>query len=595
MANKKLKAKDLVLDVYKDSRNFYNDNATKFDEYWKLSRGIPLKKKKKFNRFVPFIPAAIDLILPRLSGRLPIFDVVGVTEDDNDNAQTMKELVDFYLNKTDFHDFEIKLIKQAMIYGTAVAQIGWDLQKRSVHPDLEPDENGKVIAKSPDALKDEPTFTIRPIESVFPHRKKIHMQDEWPIIIKEEVSRRELKNDPNIDNAALGQVGEAKTEDDFFFDQKNKKLSQNNLNDANPTNDEDNDILVKLTYWGKYDGEEHVITVVNFDTVVRMERNPFWHQMKPFVKLDYQPESQQFFAEGLVAELRDSQLELNEIRNVRSKARSVALKTPLLVDRSANINLDELKWEHSAVWSYDPTQNSNPIVPVQIDGRLLEMQNEERQVQEDMQLRSGMNDVTIGADNTGIAGGDTATGAAIASEQTSLRFKTQALMIDQAIKELGEMMLWNIKQFVDRPKAFKIVGEEGFEWREYNPEDMRQFIYDFVVSPMSTFVEPKAAKRDSLILVKQLYADDPSIDQDKLDRMILDAYDINSEQIKKPQDVRVEEDQYAEIEQLADAINSPEFGQLPPEDQQALLMQLEQAKSRVEGGQQQLPAPTESL
>ena len=574
--NKKQRAKELVLSVYQDSKDFYSTIRNEWSQLYKLSVGEANRKKgKKFNRFVPVIPAYIDLVLPRLAGRLPIFNTTGRSPDDHDHAELMDEVVQYFLDKTNFHEFELNFVRQAIVYGTAIAQIGWDLQKKSVHPDM-----AETTGEQEIVYKDEPLYTIVPIENVFPHRKKVKIDDEWGIVIREEVSRRDLKNDPNIDNASLGQVGAPMNEDEWFS-QVNRNTSQTDES-KNPTDNPDDDVLVKLTYWGNFDGEESVITVVNGQVVVRQERNPFWHQCKPFAKLDYQPNTHNFYSEGLVKELKDLQLELNELRNVRSVARAIALKTPLLVDRNANVNLQELVWENSAVWLYDASQNPNPIKEMRVETKLLDLNQEEETVIRDMQLRSGINDVITGGNDVQVQGGDTATGASIAAEQTSLRFKTQSILIDNAIKEIGNQTIANIQQFVDQEMVFSITGDESLEWRQYDPTTMRQFRFDFQVAPMSTFVEPKTAKREKLLQLKQLYDEDPTVDQDKLDRMIMEAFDMDADQLKKSSEEIAQIQASGELEEVANQINSPEFAQMPPEEQQLLVDHMNTIRSQVE-------------
>lgn len=581
--NKKQRAKELVLSVYRDSKDFYSSIRQEWNQLYNLSIGKSDKKKKKFNRFVPIIPAYIDLVLPRIAGRLPIFNVEGRSPDDHEHAELMEKVVEYFLDKTNFHEFELNFIHQAVVYGTSVAQIGWDLQKKQNHPDV-----ASQTGETESVYKDQPLHEIIPIENLFPHRKKVKIDDEWGLVIREEVSRRDLKNDPNIDNASLGQVGAPQNEDDWFS-QLNRNTNRNIDGHKNPTADPDDDVLVKLTYWGPFDGEESVITVVNGSVVCRLERNPFWHQCKPFVKLDYKPSSTNFFCEGLVKQLKDSQLELNEIRNVRSEARAIALKTPLLVDRGSNVNIDQMKWENSAVWLYDPTQNPNPIMPMKVEPKLLELDREEETAIRDMQLRSGINDVITGGDQVSVQGGDTATGASIAAEQTSLRFKTQSILIDNAMQEIGRQDISNIQQYVDQQMVFAITGDEDLEWRQYDPNTMRQFSFDFKVSPQSTLVEPKTAKREKLLQVKQLFENDPSIDQDKLDTMILDAFDIDSDQIKKSKEQMAKEQASQELEQVATQINSPDFAMMNPQERQLMVDHMNTLRGQVEQGQQQPP------
>lgn len=597
MANKS-KAKELVLSTYSSSRDFYQSYHNELEETWRLANGEVLKKKRKFNRYIPYIPAAIDLILPRLAGRLPIFEIVGRTQDDHQHASVMQKVVDYFLDKTNFHDFELKFIRQAIIFGTAIAQVGWDFKKAAVHPDLAKE------GMPTDVVRDDPEYTIIPLENVFPHPQKIRMQDDWPIVVRSEVSRRDLMNDPNVDSRVLGQVGAPKSEEEIFsqINRSPRGGSQNTTRMENDTADKDSDVFIVYTYYGPYEGKNYIISVVNGSQVVRCEPNPFWHQQIPFVKLDYTADPHRFFNTGLVAQLRDMQLELNEIRNVRSAARAIALKTPLMVDRNAGIDIDSLKFEPGAVWpyDYDKTRNAEPIRPFTVPSKLLELDREETAVKADLQLRSGMNDVTVGQDASGgVQGGDTATGAAIAAEQTSLRFKTQAIMIDEAIQCIGEQTISNIQQFIDRENAFRITGdpksEQKFEWLEYSPELMKQFRFDFKVAPMSTFVEPKAAKREKLISLKSLYADDPKIDQGMLDRMILEAFDMDPDQILRPEAEVMADQDAMQLQELATQINSPEFAQLPPEEQQMMFEQLQQLKAQVDGGQQPVGEPSMAL
>lgn len=583
--NREQAAKDLILAVYKDSRSYYISNQTEFLNFWRTARGEPLKKGKKFNRVIPIVPAYIDLLVPRLAGRLPIFSVEGRHPGAEEGAATMEAMVKYYLDVINFHDTELKSVKQSVTYGTLIVQQGWDLEKRSLHPDAPEVES---------VVKDQPLITIIPIENVFPHRKKVWMQDSWPIIIRTEESRRDLKADPNLDSAAIDKVGVIR-QDAEFFSQTNRKNTQDNISQVNPTDDKDNDVLIKLEFWGSFDLDgsgkevECVITLINGEVIARMERNPFWHQRKPFAKLDFDPQAQSFFSDGLVKQLQDLQLELNEIRNVRSAARATALKPPLLVDRSANVDVETLKWENAGVWQVDFTTNQSPIRQMNIDSKLLELEREELAVKADMQIRAGVNDVVIGSNAVGIAGGDTATGANLAAEQTGLRFTTQAILIDQFIKEIGEQMIYNIQQFVDRKTVFQVTGADGQkQWGEYDPENMQKLQFDFKVTPMSTFVEPKTAKRQNLIELKQLYAQDPAVDQEKLDRMIFDSFNINPETVMKSQDQQMKDALAQEVNQLSSQIMDPRFKQLPPEEQQSMLAHLQQLNQQMTGAGQQL-------
>lgn len=593
MADQTQRALDTVNRVYAESRDFYITRRNEYEELWRLAHAIPTAKGKKFNRFVPYIPAAIDLVLPRLAGRLPTFEVTTLNEDDAMAAEIMQKLVEWYLDKINFHDFEVRYIKSAITYGTAIVQVGWDLQTKAYHPDV-----AKRMKKDKNVVRDEPVLEIIPIEQVFPHPRKVRIHDNWPMVILEKVTKYDLECDPNMDQSVIKQLGEPLGVDRaILFSQINKQPLRN-LNAV--TQPSDRPVYDKLTYYGLFDidgsGEEveSIITVIDGTHVGRLEQNPFWHQCKPFVKLDYNPDPESFFNDGLVKQLKDLQLELNELRNVRSMARALALKAPLMVDRAANVDMDVAKWIPEGVIPYDAGFSRNPIKKLEIDGKLMELEREETAVKSDMQLRSGINDVVTGTQDVGVTGGDTATGASIAAEQVNLRFRIQAILIDNAMKDIGKQLIFNLQQFIDQPKAFRILGKEnGQEWLRIKPEMIRGgednlTEYDLQVQPMSTLVEPKSAKRERVLVLKNLYGQDPRINQDALDRRVFEMFDFDPDQLLKSQEMQSADDDAAELEALSRQILDPGFSQLPPEQQAAMLQSLNQLRG-VGGQQQEVP------
>lgn len=592
MADQSQRALNTVNNVYAESRDFYMAKRQEYDELWRLAHSIPQAKGKKFNRFIPYTAAAIDLVLPRLAGRLPIFEITTLNEDNEMAAEIMQKLVEWYLDKINFHDFEVRYIKSALTYGTALVQIGWDLQTKTYHPDV-----AKRMGKDKQINVDEPVLSIIPIEQVYPHPRKVRIHDEWPLIILEKVTKYDLMQDKTLDQAAIKALGEPVGIDRaLMFSQINKQPNKNLNMITQPI---ETPMYDKLTYYGLFDIDgsgdevESVITVVDGTAVVRMEQNPFWHQCKPFVKLDYNPDPESFFNDGLVKQLKDLQLELNELRNVRSMARALSLKAPLMVDRAANVDLDVLKFSPEAVIPYDQGLSRNPIKKLEIDGKLLELDREETAVKGDMQLRSGINDVVTGTQDVGVTGGDTATGASIAAEQVNLRYRVQAILIDNAMKEIGQQLCWNLQQFIDQPKAFRILGkEDGQEWLKIKPEMIRGgednlIEYDFQVTPMSTLVEPKSAKRERVLVLKNLYGQDPRVDQDALDRQVFQLFDMDPDKLLKSQEVQGQDSHAAELENLSRQILDPSFAQLPPAQQQQMLHSLEQLKAMGQGQ----PAP----
>lgn len=598
MANQKQQALDTVLKVYAESKDFYNSRRNEYEELWRLAHSIPTAKGKKFNRFIPYTAAAIDLILPRLAGRLPTFEVTSLAEENQMAASIMQKLVEWYLDKIDFHDFEVRYIKSALTYGTAIVQVGWDLRAKAYHPDV-----AKRMGKDKKIVADEPVLQIIPIEQVFPHPRKVKIHDEFPMVILEKATLYDLKTDKNLDQSIVSKLGEPVGADKAITFSQTNKQPLKNINSINQP--QETPVYEKLTYYGLFDvagdGEmvESIITVVDGTHVARLEQNPFWHQCKPFVKLDFNPDPESFFNDGMIKQLKDLQLELNELRNVRSMARALSLKAPLMVDRAANVDLDVMKWSPEAIIPYDAGFSRKPIQKLEIDGQLLALDREETAVKGDMQLRSGVNDVVTGTRDVGVQGGDTATGASIAAEQTNLRYRIQAILIDNAMKKIGEQLIWNLQQFIDQPKAFRILGkEDGQQWLDIKPEMIRGegdnlIEYDFQVQPMSTLVEPKSAKRERIMVLKNLYGQDPRIDQDALDRQVFQLFDMDPDNILKSMEQQGQDSHATELEALSRQILDPGFSQLPPQQQQQMLHSLEQLKALGQG--QQMPDMPEPI
>lgn len=551
----------------------------KWNEYYRLSEGIvpPVKAKWMTNRFIPYTSALIDLILPRLAARRPSATVTGWNLDSGAKQQKFNDLLIYQQDVMHIDTIFSDWIYDSIRYGTGFLKMGW---KTETAKNL--DHTAGFITKmknyfrglgfklqESDLLYDGPTVDHVDIFDLFAHPKATSFLDAMFVIQRSEQSKYQIQQNPNYSKVDFDSLPTGNADIDEFRRQRlvaegvpatqvNKIIGQMSTQ-----------YYELLEYWGEFDidgdgnAEACVITVINRSQVIRIEENPYYHGQKPFIHLRYQAKPKFFYGRGIVERVKDLQYELNDIANQSSDMRKLSLFPVILVKKNANLNLESIKIAPGIpILIEDPTD----IIFERPPDFTQQLEFMSKSTREAMQLATGATDVVLGQQDVGLAS-DTLGGAQIAQEQSSLRFLIPSMNLDSAIEKFGDFLISLNQQYFDRKKEIRIFGDEGIKYQEIAPEDITGS-YSYRVTTQSMAPQSQAMEQQKYVNLKNLFMNDPSIDQDKLDTLIIQSFGVDPESIKKAPQAGADP-----------AI--AQFAAMPPQKQQAYLSTLNPSDQKI--------------
>jgi len=363
-----------------------------------------------------------------------------------------------------------------------------------------------------------------------------------------------------------------------------------------PQDNETDDLYEVVECWGKYELEENkaemcYFVVANGEQIInpaikgkKKFQSPYDHSMIPYVPLVYNKLPHIFHGEPAISRIASQQLELNALENMKADNYKRRNNPPLKVRRSANVDLSTLKFINSVPWLVNEPDDITPeIVPDLAPS----IDNQQMMIKAVMQNALGANDILLVSDTSEMKGGDTATGAAIANENTKLRFKPQADLIDNAITRVGELVIGLFQQpnLFDRKKTIAITGKEGeLVSKEIHPSEIKGDLV-YRVQSASTLAESSTNKMNKLLNLKQLYIEDQTINQEELDKQIFLAADLDYESVKRDQE-DLSGDLVMKLKQLVMMTKSPDFKSKPTAVQNQVMTQIQNIKAMLQGGQE---------
>ncbi len=536
---------------------------------------VPKKKyKSEANFHVPYVATLVDSVWPLLTARMPFAKVEGRNpERDYNAADLMNELIEYTYDVTNFELTFLLWQKDSMKYPTSWVKVIWDYS---------------------DEKTDHPDITLLDTYRVLPHPKKLKLDDRWPIYQVTEMTKAEMR-EMGWDKEAINELGDSKLETADF----RRKMMEAYGYRAEEENDSDkSDTLYEVVEaWGKMqldDNEEapermSQVIMANGEKILnpkpignkKLFESPYEHDYFPYVPLNYNKDNGFFHGQSLISTISSQQKELNALENMKADNYKRRNNPPLKIRRNANIDLSTLKFVNSAPWLVNEPDD---ITQELIADLAPSIENQQQMVRSTMQNRVGANDVLLVTDDVNIKGGNTYGGAAIANENTKLRFRPQSMLIDAAIRRVGEICisLYQDKNLFDREKAIAIADKEGnTKLQTIKPSDIKgELVYR--VESASTLAESDESKLTKLLNIKELYVENTQIKQDELDREIFTAAHLDYETLFKTKE-EMAKDLNFKLKELIATAQSPDFQANTPQGQQ-VLAQIDKIKTMIGGG-----------
>lgn len=610
MAGKYTEFVQLVNESFELAAEARKPYEKKWDEYYRLSRGVVGKQPAKWmtNYFVPYIPAITEIVTSRLAARRLTGAVVGENEQSALSEHVFNQLLEQQQYRTGFEQTSMLWVQESIRYGSSFLKLGWKREKAE-HLRRTKSFLDRVIAyfrglgedmTAEDFLYDGPTIELVDIYDLFFHPQAKSVRDSRFVIHRQEMSKDQILKNPNFAKN-LDQVKKMAGSSEQIGEYRKDRLRAAGLTAAQEQRvlaSLNDTYLEVLEFRGLFDidgdgiEEEVVGAIVNREVCVQFEENPYYLLERPVVKLDYKNDPNFLYGISLIDTLKDSQYMLNDIANQSGDMRKLTLQPLKKVKKSANLNLENLKIAPGLPIVLDDVNDLVFERPPDFTNQLEFMSRAVRQV---MQIASGINDVTIGVDDAGLAS-DTLGAVQIAEEQTSLRFRMPALNLDNAMETMTDMLIGLNQQFFDRPKMMRIFDDSGMlRDKKLRPTDLMGK-FRFKSEPTSGGAKSQIAERKELVDLKQLFTGDPTKDMAVIDRKIIEAYGQDPSSVVKDASVGNTDT----IQKMLGTMNPQQIeqflGNLKPRDRELMQKAISAASGQPEAidGQQEGLIPAES-
>lgn len=541
------------------------------DEYQLLKGKVKKKKYKSEANFnVPYAETLKANVYPLLVARLPESKVAARNHDrDKDAATLMKELVQYTFDVERFEHKFMAVVDEAMELDTGWLEVCWEYE---------------------DVNSDHPRIKLEDTFNVLVHPKKKDLDDKYPIYQRRLMTKEEMK-DMGWDVGQINSMGKNFLETEEYRKQKLQTLGYDTQEDGSGE-----ELYEVIKVWKKMDfgGEKKMglLVIANQEKIVNLQpfkgkeqfQSPYNHNFYPLIPLPYDPSPGTILGTSFIAPVVDQQLELNALENMKADNYKRRNNPPIKYKKGTGIDLSTLRFEAGAPWG---VQNMTDIDFMLVPDLAPSIDNQQQMIRRVMQDRTGANDLLLVSNDTAIKGGDTATGASIANENTKLRFRPQAIHIDFMVERVGEIIiaLYQQPDLFDKEKAIAIADEEGnFAEKLIKPGDIQGEL-QFVVTSASSLAESNEQKLTKMVNLKNIYLEDQSINQEVFDKPIFEAAELDYTKAKKGKEEGLAE-LAGKLKELVALTQRPDFKEQPPQVQNRILTQISNIKEMLQGGEQ---------
>ncbi len=490
-------ALDTVLEAKKRGEDHRRQKEEKWKEYYKLYRSyLEDKRENKANLFVPYMFSTIESVVPRLTDTIfrqkPYLRPMPRTLEDKPHAEALEALLDYQIDLMKFKAICTSWFKEATIYGTGIAKIGWKTKYQTVvDKRLVPINNFMDIFRAGDSgiyetyeheiiAYDGPFIECVDIFDYYvdPYCED-HRDARWAVhkTLKDIDYLKDMQEKGIYEN--VDEVEDAGKRVDHSATKRLMGIQQA----TQPGPDEGMNEISE--YWEK----DRVITVANDIVVLRDAPNPYHHKRLPFVKVVNTQVPKEFWGIGEVEPSESLQNELNTLRNQAIDNLSLAINNMFLVSEQAGIDADDLTFRpNGIIWTNKPDVNEAlmQIGPSRVSPSSFNM---EEVIKKDIQETSGVVQYVKGMEPGRQA---TATEITSLQREANYRFIQKIRNMIDGLEEVGEMMVALNQQFIEEPQAIRIAGEKGFEFKTIAPDEI---MGQFDIQIASTALEPNADRQ----------------------------------------------------------------------------------------------------
>lgn len=535
---------DIIAQVttdYKNSESYQTPYLNKFLDYYKAYRAKLQDENTRedgSNLFIPYIYNIVENAFPKIVKSLfsvrpylPYMPVNRKDENATAKAKNMTNLVEWeFDNKMKGRLVYNNILRDCVIYGTAISKQTWKLEERTVvkRMDVMRQQTDPETGLTVNVDTTEPMET-QEITYDAPIMQNINLSDfffdPYATSIDDAAYVIQQYYLPMYKVLAMAEQGQLDITPQELKKQVQAASSSNNTYDKSSAlgysarSNRTNEVLI-WEYWT----DDIKCIIINKTIVGLVARNPYWHRRKPFSKWECVPVSGEFYGIGIVEMCLQLQYELNTTRNQRIDNVSYALNRMYSILRSANIDTTQLKSRPNGFIEVD---DHNDIKEINVHEVNSSAYTEETTIKNDMDVTSGVFNYTRGepADRR-----ETATTASILSQAGNDRFEAQVLQIGWGgFSDSALQLAWLNRQYIDKETEITIVGENGeLEDATINQVDIDVDL-QIIPAPSSLFsAANKQIQQNTLVQLANILVNNPIINQEEFFKRVFEAFDFDN-------------------------------------------------------------------
>jgi hypothetical protein len=571
-----------LLDLFEYADEYRREFEEDEESNWKRYEGFREQIEGRSSLHIPRTYEQIDTLraqfVQALTQNRPYIEFVPQYKRPEELEQTAElekkselaaALVDNQLEKNNWEAKVYQYVTNCLVSQVAVMGVGWRQEIEMVKKRAPVQKNvidilGGLISGNPEAMK--PEFEIVEEEEVIwddNELTNIDFFDFWPdpranechpdacrfVFVREWMTWDDLQEYLQmLDEQGAGTVYEVDREDvdnsassDFDSSEYKKRRtvgrSFDDRDGSEYTNDKHLQLYEILHYW---EDDRHAVLVERY-TMVYSGPSPYWkHRKKPVVTACYEPIQGQFYGRPAAKILEHLQEELDTLRNQRIDNVSMIINRMWIRVDSSIPDASLVSKPHNIIDSTRP----DGVVPLQTPDVTSSAYQEEAVIKADMETALPTPPIT-----RGVGQEQKATNAMINNTNATTRYSLKLRLFEaMGIKRLGYLMDLNNQQFIEEPRLVKFVDQEGAAaWRMANIDDT---FGEHEYRPASAGIDPtlnKEIKRQQLIQLYPIAAQDQFVDQYKFRKLLYKSFDKDFLEILRPEEEIMAEMQMQKI------------------------------------------------
>lgn len=466
--------------------------------------------------FVPIPYSIIETMVSASSGERPTVEFIPTRPDQEANTEVLNQLFAYYWDLDSWTNKMIQRDRVLYLYGTSILHPYWDIDRPRI----------KVIP-----LRD---FYIDTSATISDYHEAEFAGYRF-------LTTKKALGDEKIADPETGELIPK-------FKNLNKIDAENKSSDTTDREEKEimmgasqdtKDMVEVLVHWTK----DTVTYVANRNTVIRHADNPYRERQQflgyenpegilPFVADALSPDESLFYGKSALDPIKKPVELLNDLTNQNVDAVSWALDPIMELDPMYADYMDKMKNVTGAVYPFKPGSYS----PVRKDIVPTNMFNERTNIKNEIREATGVDEVL-----TGIFGGDRTTATEVKAQTAAAgrRFSTIIAQLEGGgYYRLAKLVFQMIQMYVQTPIMFRVVGETGVEWREFNPEQF-QGDYEPRIKLAVRLREEKNQKMRNLKEAFSAFLGAPGINPEELSRIVVQkAFDLDREDVARVTNVQ---------------------------------------------------------